>query len=74
MRDVAQFAQENNLVDALPRLKKGALIAQDPSAYEEVELDDDERDAIRLEVLRKWKQPNALYMTIVICSIGAAVQ
>jgi hypothetical protein len=42
LRDVAQFAGDNNLVDALPRLRKGALVAQDPGAYEELELDDDE--------------------------------
>jgi hypothetical protein len=74
MRDVAQFAQNNNLNDALPRLRKGALIAQDPDAYEGVEFEDDERNTIRAEVLRKWKQPVALYMTIIVCSIGAAVQ
>ena len=74
MRDVEHFARINNLHDALPSLRKGALIAQDPGAHEDVELDDEERDAIRTEVLQKWKQPMALYMTIFICSIGAAVQ
>ena len=74
MRDVEDFAQTNNLNHVLPRLRKGALIARDPGAYEEVGLDDDEWDAIRAEVLQKWKQPVALYMTIAICSIGAAVQ
>jgi hypothetical protein len=74
LRDVEQFAQENNLNDVLPLLRKGALIAQDAGVYEEVGLDNNERLAIRNEVLHKWNQPMALYMTIFICSIGAAVQ
>jgi hypothetical protein len=45
LRDVAQLAQYNKLVDAFPRLRKGALIAQDPDAYEELKLDDDGRNA-----------------------------
>jgi hypothetical protein len=38
---VAQLAQDNNPVDALPHLRKGALIAQDLGAYEELELDEE---------------------------------
>lgn len=48
LRDVAQFARYNKLVDTFPRLRKGAFIAQDPDAYEELELDDDGRNVIRL--------------------------
>lgn len=56
-------------------LQKGALVAQDPSAFEHVaELDEVERDALRDEVLHKWRQPRALYFTVILCSVGAAVQ
>ena len=61
--------------DMIPLLKKGALVAQDPPAFEEIaELDEVERDALRNEVLHKWRQPVALYFTVILCSIGAAVQ
>jgi hypothetical protein len=56
------------LVDALPLLRKGALVAQDPASYDEISgseaLDDSEVDALRDEVLHKWKQPLSLYLTI----------
>jgi hypothetical protein len=53
-------------------------VARDPTNYEDISgpeaLDDLEVESLRDEVLHKWRQPFALYMTIVICSIGAAVQ
>ncbi len=53
-------------------------MARDPSNYEDIigeeKLDDAEVEALRDEVLHKWRQPRALYFTIIICSIGAAVQ
>ena len=63
------------MTDQLPLLQKAALVAQDPPSFESVEeLDDAERDALRNEVLHKWRQPTALYFTVILCSIGAAVQ
>lgn len=66
------------MTDALPLLRKGALVAQDPANYEDIDgaekLDELEVEALRNEVLHKWKQPLALYVTIITCSIGAAVQ
>ena len=50
-------------------------MAQDPPAFEQVsELDEEEKDALRNEVLHKWRQPWSLYFTVILCSIGAAVQ
>ena len=70
-----QFAAEYGLTDMAPLLQKGALIARDPANFETVEgLTDYEVQAIRNEVLHKWRQPVALYFTIILCSIGAAVQ
>lgn len=75
MRDVEEFANEKGLSDITATLKKGALIAQDPNRFEEIELlEDDERQVLRQEKNHKWKHPLALYVTIVVCSIGAAVQ
>jgi len=75
LRDVTNFANEYQLNDILPLLKKGALVARDPANFESVEgLTEHEVTAIRDEVLHRWRQPMALYFTIVLCSIGAAVQ
>lgn len=61
--------------DMVPLLKKGALVAQDPPAFESIpELDEVEREALRNEVLHKWRAPKSLYFTVILCSIGAAVQ
>jgi len=73
--DVELFASENNLGHIRELLVKGALIAKDPPAFEQVPgVTEIEADAIRNEVLHKWRQPTRLYFTIILCSIGAAVQ
>ena len=75
LRDVERFAQEHQLGDILPELKKGALVARDPAEYESIpDLTDTERSALSDEVLHRWRQPWSLYFTIILCSIGAAVQ
>lgn len=75
MRDVEAFAQENGLIDIIDLLKKGALVAQDPARADEIEtLDYEEREALRMERTHKWRHPAALYFTVILCSIGAAVQ
>ncbi|KAE8444727.1 hypothetical protein EG329_014287 [Mollisiaceae sp. DMI_Dod_QoI] len=78
LKDVEEFAQEKGLMDALPLLQKGALVASDPQNYEDITgpfaLTATEVDDLRNEVLHKWRQPWALYVTIFTCSIGAAVQ
>jgi hypothetical protein len=75
MRDVEAFAREKELEDIVDLLKKGARVAQNPSAYDEIdELTVEEKQALEYESGHRWKHPLALYMTIIICSIGAAVQ
>lgn len=75
MRDVDEFAAAHKLTDILPLLHKGARVAKDPSNFESVEgITDDEVQAIRNEVLHKWRHPAPLFYTIALCSIGAAVQ
>jgi Sugar (and other) transporter len=75
MVDVENFAKEHNLVELTPMLKKGAKVAKDPPAFESVEgLTEHEKEAIRNEVLHKWRQPKSLSFTIVLCSIGATVR
>ncbi|KAL1649947.1 hypothetical protein SLS58_001323 [Diplodia intermedia] len=75
MRNVEEFAREKDLVDLTDHLKKGALIAQNPSRWQEVEgITEEETFLLQREHDHKWKHPFALYFTIVVCSIGAAVQ
>ncbi|KAG0653077.1 Polyol transporter [Hyphodiscus hymeniophilus] len=78
LKNVADFAQEKGLLEDLPLLQKGALVAQDPTNYEDIDgehaLDDTEVEDLRNEVLHKWRHPKSLYITIITCSIGAAVQ
>lgn len=73
-KDVEDFAAANGLGHITPLLQKGALVARDPAAYEELNLDESEREALRTEVLHRWRHPILLYVTIIICSVGAAVQ
>ncbi|KAL4897147.1 galactose-proton symport [Aspergillus ambiguus] len=75
IRDVEQFARDHALEEVLPALRKGALISRDPENYRSVpDLSDEDIAAIDNEVAHKWRQPWSLYFTIILCSIGAAVQ
>jgi MFS family permease len=78
LRNVEEFAQEKGLMQHLSLLQKGALVAQDPHNCEDIggehALSPQEVEVLRNEVLHKWRQPIALYVTIFTCSIGAAVQ
>lgn len=75
MADVEEFAEANDLNDILDELKKGALVARDPSNFESMsQLDPEEKAALTNEVTHKWSHTRTLYITIITCSIGAAVQ
>jgi sugar porter (SP) family MFS transporter len=75
LKQVEVFARERDMEDILPILRKGALLAQNPKEFESIpELDEDDKAIIRREITHKWRQPKALYLTVVICSLAAAVQ
>lgn len=75
MDDVENFAREKGLMEFVDVLKKGARVAQDPSNFEQVEsLEQGELEALRQEKDHKWKHPYTLYLSIIVCSMGAAVQ
>ena len=75
MTQVAEFADANRMTDYTALLQRGALVAQNPAEFEMVPgLTTSEAEALRDEVLHKWKQPTAMYMTVILCSVGAAVQ
>ncbi|RMZ83128.1 hypothetical protein DV738_g1249, partial [Chaetothyriales sp. CBS 135597] len=75
LADVSSYAQEQGLTEIEPLLKKGALVAQSPDQFEHLpELTEEDRTALRNEVLHRWRHPRALYFTILLNSIAAAVQ
>ncbi|CAG8406835.1 unnamed protein product [Penicillium salamii] len=75
MANVTAYATEYDLENILPLLKKGALVAQSPSGIDGLaELDDNDRRIINEEQTHRWKHPFALYYTIILNSIAAAIQ
>ncbi|KAJ5541541.1 hypothetical protein N7494_006617 [Penicillium frequentans] len=76
IRDVDEFVRQYDVNPTYgDALRRGALVARDPTAYESVpHIEESEIAALDDEVLHKWRQPVALYFTIILCSIGAAVQ
>ncbi|KAH7079582.1 D-xylose-proton symporter [Paraphoma chrysanthemicola] len=75
LADVRAFAQENGLEAEEPLLVKGALFAQSPTLFEEIEeLEEADRLAIREEFTNRFKLPRTLYLTIVLNSVAAAIQ
>lgn len=85
MRNVDTFAHEKGLADYIPILRKGALVAQMGVAtsltradYDSISgdeaLTEEEKTVLENEVKHKWKLPWRLWLTVITCSIGAAVQ
>ncbi|KAJ8605257.1 hypothetical protein MRB53_041513 [Persea americana] len=75
LADVESFARQHNMESELPLLRKGALVAQSPGDFENlIELDESDKTVLRHEVTHRWKHPWALYYTIVLNSVAAAVQ
>ncbi|PPQ89516.1 hypothetical protein CVT25_012188 [Psilocybe cyanescens] len=75
LSQVENFAHEYEMEDILGFLQKGALLAQNPREPESIkELDEKDLDVIRRETTHRWSQPKDLYITVILCSIAAAVQ
>lgn len=74
-RDVRSFVRSTGLEEYQELFEKGARIAKDPRYFEAIAgVTKEEKQALRDEKSRRFRQPLALYLTIIICSIGAAVQ
>lgn len=75
MMDVEMFAHERGLTHILPELKKGALVAQDPTCHSRLDVfSDEDRRILTQEVTHKWRQTFTLYYMVVMSSLAAAVQ
>lgn len=58
LADVEKFAERHDLMDHIELLRKGALIAQNPADFENMdELNEEDRDCLRVEITRRWKHP-----------------
>ncbi|KAG5362849.1 Arabinose-proton symporter [Yarrowia sp. B02] len=69
------FAKENGLEDKVDAFRKGALVAQDPANFENIDiLDDNDRYWLNREITHKWDHPMKVYYIVICCSLAAAVQ
>lgn len=72
-----KYALEHALVEPedYRAFELGAVLAQNPTDYENVEgLTPEETNILRREFEHRWSQPKRLYIVIVLCSACAAVQ
>ncbi|KAK9896574.1 sugar transporter [Cystobasidium minutum MCA 4210] len=75
LSNVEEFVQEWGLESEADTFRKGALLAQKPHGYRSIpEISPEEGDIIEREHTHRWSHPATLYLTIALCSIGAAVQ
>lgn len=75
LANAARFARKHDMEYLIGDFEKGALVAQDPAAFESLsELSEDEKILLRREVTHKWDQPWELYYMVILCSLAAAVQ
>lgn len=71
------YAREHQIGDDedIRAFQLGAVLAQDPNRFAEVEgLTGEERAVLEKEITQKWSQPRLLYLVIILCSVCAAVQ
>lgn len=72
-----EYALEHALVEPedMRAFQIGAVLAQNPKAWEKVEgLTEEEKAVLTKEQTHRWSQPRLLYLVIVLCSTCAAVQ
>ncbi|OQD74421.1 hypothetical protein PENDEC_c011G00558 [Penicillium decumbens] len=75
MENVDSFARQHELVEIMPFLKKGALVAQSPCNPTLIpELDNADQQVIREETTDRWNHPPTMYYTIILSSIAAIIQ
>ena len=73
LSDVDHFIADKGLEEYREDLVKGALLAQNPLGYQDIEeLNAEDKEAIAYEYAHRWKHPFTLYFTIAVCSLGKA--
>ncbi|KAI0767794.1 hypothetical protein C8Q74DRAFT_1370501 [Fomes fomentarius] len=75
LADAEDFAKTHGLSEHVETIQKGAILAQDPAAFETLPmLTEHDRVVLRREFTHKWDQPKTLYYMVIMCSVAAAVQ
>ncbi|EEB96638.1 hypothetical protein MPER_04195 [Moniliophthora perniciosa FA553] len=75
IQDAKVFAETHGMEDLVLDFQKGALVAQDPTAFESLSmLTEEDKELLRRESTHKWSHPITLYYLVVLCSMAAAVQ
>ncbi|KAI0044346.1 hypothetical protein FA95DRAFT_1608624 [Auriscalpium vulgare] len=75
MSDGEAFAHQYGLGEFVEDFRKGALLAQDPLAFETIPgLSEADRVKLRRELTHRWDQPKTLYYLVILCSMAACVQ
>ncbi|KAI0326831.1 hypothetical protein GY45DRAFT_1356013 [Cubamyces sp. BRFM 1775] len=75
MDDASEFAKSHGLGHLEQEFRKGALVAQDPTAFESLtQLTEEDKNILRRELTHRWAQPAQLYYLVILCSLSAAVQ
>ncbi|KAE8445497.1 hypothetical protein EG329_013387 [Mollisiaceae sp. DMI_Dod_QoI] len=72
-----EYVREHQMGDDedIRAFQLGAILAQDPNRYAEVNgITEEERAVLEKEISHKWSQPTVLYLVIILCSVCAAVQ
>ena len=73
--DVEQFCLDHGFEDKIDLFKRAARVAHNPHEVATLpDLTDEERKVCVEETTHKWRHPIMMYLTIIICSIGAATQ
>ncbi|TFY58958.1 hypothetical protein EVG20_g7967 [Dentipellis fragilis] len=73
--DAEEFAISHDLGHLVEEFKKGALVAQDPTNFENISLlTEDDKAILRRELTNRWDQPAMLYYLVILCSVAACVQ
>ncbi|KAL7271887.1 hypothetical protein RUND412_005329 [Rhizina undulata] len=71
----AAYARDHDMMELEEEFKKGALLAQNSAAFENLPLlTDEDKNIIRREFTHKWSHPMSLYHLVIMCSVAAAVQ
>lgn len=67
--DGESFAKSHDLGHLTELFQKGALVAQNPLAFETLPLlTDEDKEVLRREVTHRWDQPKMLYYLVILCS------
>jgi hypothetical protein len=75
LADVENFCSEYNLSEHTDTFKAGALVAQNPAAFEDIpEVSEEDKVWLRTSAANKWSHPKLLFFTVMACAIGAATQ